>query len=51
MNTALDENAPVKTFTNKPGYKAGISNETKSLMLERDKARREINITPGDGGY
>ena len=41
VNLALDEIAPVKTFNNKPGYKAGISTETKILMKERDMARSE----------
>ena len=42
INEALDETAPFKTFTNKPNFKASLSTETKSLMSERDKARREL---------
>ena len=42
VNQALDEIAPVKTFNNKPGYKAGISTETKNLMKLRDATRESI---------
>ena len=48
VNQALDEIAPVKTFNNKPGYKAGISTETKNLMKERDMARSELKHSTGD---
>ena len=48
MNEALDEIAPLKTFTNKDYYKPGLSPETKELMSERDQARREIKHTKGD---
>ena len=42
MSEALDDIAPMKTFSCKAGYKAGLSLETNSLMSERDKARKEL---------
>ena len=48
VNSALDEIAPVKSFISKPGYKAGITTETKMLMTKRDKARKAIGSSPGD---
>ena len=48
VNDALDEIAPLKSFTNKTGYKAGISQDTKALMAERNSARIEIRTTTGD---
>ena len=42
MNAALDEVAPVKTFTVKSNYKFGISNETKEIMKKRDSTRAKI---------
>ena len=38
----------MRTFTNKPGYKAGLTSETKNLMTERDTARAEVKRTKGD---
>ncbi len=48
VNEALDDIAPLKKVTCKPGYVHGLSNNTKQLMAERDSARRQINSTPGD---
>ena len=48
INEALNEIVPRKSFSNKTHYKAGLTQETKSLMHERDLARRAIRSTPGD---
>ena len=48
VNDSLDEIAPIKTVTIKPGYKTDLTLETKSLMNERDKARREIKTCTVD---
>jgi hypothetical protein len=48
VNEALDDIAPLKKVTCKPGYVHGLSNYTKQLMAERDSARRQIKSTPGD---
>ena len=42
ITVALDEIAPVKTFTVKSQYKFGISDSTKLLMAKRDNARLQI---------
>ena len=38
INEALNEIAPWKSFSNKTHYKTGLTQETKSLMHERDLA-------------
>ena len=43
INEALDEVAPIKTFTIKSNYKFGLSENTKKLMQERDCTRKQIN--------
>ena len=48
MNDALNDIAPMKSFSNRKHYKAGLTQETKSLMSLRDLARKEIRSTPGD---
>ena len=41
--SSLDECAPIKTFTLKPCYVKGITEETKKMMKERDATRKKIN--------
>ena len=48
INDALDEIALLKTFTIKEFYKAGLSNEAKSLMKERDFARKNVKLCVWD---
>ena len=48
VTEALDECAPVRTFTIKPGYRPGLTEEAKKLMKERDEARRELKRSPGE---
>ena len=48
VNEALDEIAPVKTFNVKDNYVQGLTEETKLLMNERDKARLAINRAAGE---
>ena len=43
MNSALDEVAPIKTFTVKSNYKFGISEDTKEIMKIRDSTRAKIS--------
>jgi hypothetical protein len=43
MNTALDEVAPIKSFTVKSNYKFGISDDTKEIMKNRDATRAKIS--------
>ena len=43
ITEALDETAPVKTFSVRSHYRFGISDETKELMQERDSTRRKIS--------
>lgn len=42
IQKALDKCAPYKHITIRSGYKNGISDKTKSMIKERDKARLEI---------
>ena len=48
VTNALDECAPIKTFTSRPGYIAGLSEETKSTMKQRDKARADLKKSTGE---
>ena len=48
VNDALDDIAPLKTFTSKANYKSELTEDTKKLMNERDKARSAIHKTTGD---
>ena len=49
MKMALDECAPVKSFTVKPGFKPGLTKETQELMRERDDTRKKIHkASPSD---
>ena len=48
VNEALDEVAPVKTFTVKENYIKGLTDETKLLMSKRDKARSALTKTKGE---
>ena len=50
VNAALDICAPVKTFKISPAFVPGLKPETKSIMVERDRARGEIKTktTPGE---
>ena len=43
INEALDEVAPIKTFTIRSSYKFGISEKTKKLMKDRDSTRKQIS--------
>ena len=43
IEDALNDVAPVKSFTIKSNYKFGISDETKKVMHERDVIRRRIS--------
>ena len=43
MNEALDSIAPIKNFTIKDNYVHGLSEDTESLMNERDNARRQVS--------
>ena len=43
INEALDEVAPIKTFTIRSSYKFGISEKTKKLMKDRDSTRKKIS--------
>ena len=45
---ALDECAPFKRVTIKQGYKSGLSQETKDLIKERDKARKAVQKSPDE---
>ena len=42
IEEALNICAPIKTFKVRENHKFGLSDTTKSLMKERDKARNEI---------
>jgi hypothetical protein len=50
VNKALDECAPMKTFTIKPGYRPGLTEKAKKLMRERerDQARKDLKRSPGE---
>ena len=43
INKALDECAPIKTFTLKQGHKQGLTEEVKRLMKDRDETRKRIH--------
>ena len=43
MNEALDQLAPIRTFKIKEKYVHGLTEETKNVMKDRDRARKEIN--------
>ena len=43
VSESLDERAPVKTFKIRNQNKHGISDKTRSLIKERDNARKAIN--------
>ena len=45
---ALDECAPVKTVIIKPGYKFGLTQQTKALIKERDDTRKAIGKSPNE---
>ena len=42
MEESLNEIAPFKTFTIKPSYKHGLSQEAKDLIKEREKTRKDM---------
>ena len=42
MEVSLNEIAPFKTFTIKPSYKHGLSQEAKDLIKEREKTRKDM---------
>ena len=42
LDEALDEIAPMKTFTVKSEYKFGLSDRTKKLMRDRDHTRMNL---------
>ena len=42
ISEALDELAPVKSFTIKSNYKFGLSDKVKDLMKERNKVRNNL---------
>ena len=48
INKALDEVAPLKTFTVKSNYRFGLSQETKDLMKQRDSTRANIKNVSGN---
>ena len=48
IQEALDEIAPVKSFTVKSQYKFGLSTEAKTLMKKRDSARLSISKAGGN---
>ena len=43
INNAMNEAAPMKTFTVKSQYKFGLSENTKNLMKQRDQTRCNIS--------
>ena len=42
INEALNEVAPIKTFTIRSNYRFGLSDETKQVMHDRDVTRGKI---------
>ena len=48
IKEALDVCAPMKRIKLKKGHRYGISQETKELMKERDKARKDIKRSPNE---
>ena len=42
MTIALDEVAPMTNFKIRPGYKQGLTDQTKNLIGEREEARKNI---------
>ena len=48
MNEALDELAPIKNVSIRPGYIVGLSVNTKKLMHERDLARKKVCSSAGE---
>ena len=43
IEEALDEVAPIKSFTVKSNYKFGLSEKTKKLMISIDDTRKSIS--------
>ena len=43
ITSALDECAPYKRVKTRPNFKAGITIEAKQLMLDRDRARKDLS--------
>ena len=48
VNSALDDCAPIKTFISRPGYITGLTQETKTTMNARGKARAEMKNSTGE---
>ena len=47
ITSALDQIAPIKTFTVKSNYRFGLSESTKELMQKRDNTRSKIGSAEG----
>ena len=47
VNLALDQIAPVKTFTVRSNHRFGLSEDTKELMRKRDSTRNAIKSADG----
>ena len=48
MKEALDDVAPVKSFTIRSKYRFGLSQETKDMMVKRNNIRKKIHSTTGN---
>ena len=48
LNLALDQIAPVKTFTVRSSHRFGFSEGTKELMSKRDNTRKSIRLAEGE---
>ena len=46
INQALDDIAPYKDITIRPQYTQGLTEKTKTMMQERDEARKKLKHSP-----